>query len=204
MGKKQQKSKQHNGPVQQNILMLEAFDYQKFAEAMVNAQLKAKEKEDGVNAQKNNADIEKWQKMLGYKEYADNEKWYLKWFHNLKNFVGVFLHLLFLKKENATFDFATLVLLQLFLNAVFGVIKWTLYILAGFLTFLTVYSPEKGIFAFNALPLIYSCLLFVLARLVRIAQFEIENMEERGYLIGMLSAVASFVAMVIALFALLK
>lgn len=199
---KKRKNKQQSEIVQQNVIMPETFDYQKFADAIVVAQLKAKEKEDELNKQKSKEANIEWQKIIGYKEYIDDKKWLIKRLHKLKNVVVVFFHMLFFKKKNAKYDVATFAILKLFLSALFGIFKFLLYLFSIGLLVSSFYSFAEKAFVFSGIPLCYAFLSFMIARLIRIAQFEVENMNEREYLIGILSAVTSFVAMILALLAL--
>lgn len=199
---KNRKNKQKSVIVKQNVIIPETFDYQKFADAIVKAQLEVKEKDDELNKQKIEETKIEWQKIIGYKEYSDDKKWFIKRLYELKNSIVMFWHLLFFKKKNAKYDVATVAILKLFLSVIFGIFKFLLYVLTIALFVSSFYSFAEKVFAFNGLPLCYAFLSFVIARLIRIAQFEIENMKEREYLIGILSAVTSFVAMLLALLAL--
>ena len=124
---KKRKNKQQSEIVQQNVIMPETFDYQKFADAIVEAQIKAKEKEDGLNKQKSEEANIEWKKIIGYKEYSDDKKWLIKRLHKLKNVVVVFFYMLFFKKKNAKYDVATFAILKLFLSVLFGIFKFLLY-----------------------------------------------------------------------------
>lgn len=199
---KKRKNKQQSEIVQQNVIMPETFDYQKFADAIVEAQIKAKEKEDGLNKQKSEEANIEWQKIIGYKEYSDDKKWLIKRLHKLKNVVVVFFYMLFFKKKNAKYDVATFAILKLFLSVLFGIFKFLLYLFSIGLLISTFYSFTEKAFVFSGIPLCYAFLSFMIARLIRVAQFEVENMNEREYLIGILSAVTSFMAMIFALLAL--
>ncbi len=199
---KKRKNKQQSEIVQQNVIMPETFDYQEFADAIVKAQLKVKEKEDELNKQKSKEANIEWQKIIGYKEYSEDKKWLIKRLHKLKNVIVVFFNMLFFKKKNAKYDIATFAILKLFLSALLGIFKFLLYLFAIGLLVSSFYSFAEKAFVFSGLPLCCAFLSFVIARLIRIAQFEVENMSEREYIIGILSAVTSFVAMILALLAL--
>ena len=201
MGKQKRKQKQQNCS-QQNIIVTENFDYQKFADAMFEAQLRANEKANELKEKQFETNDVEWKRIIGYKEYKNDKNWFYKKIHHFRNSIVVLFHMLFFKKNNAKYDVATLAILRLSLTAIFGIFKWFLYLVAIVLVIATFYSFSEKVFRFHMLPLCYSFLSFLIARMIRVAQFEIENMKEREYLISILSAVTSFVAMLLALLAL--
>lgn len=201
---KNNKNRQHTENVQQNIILPEVFDYQKFADAIVEAELKAKEKEDEKKKKENEKAIAEWQEIIGYKEYGDGGNKFTKTFQNLRNNFVVFIHILFFKKKNAKYDVAKFAVLKLLLALIFEIFKLLLYLLAIGLPIYVIYqSINNGFVISNILILLFSLLSLIVARCIRVAQFEIENIVKREYLIGILSAITSFVAMIIALIALL-
>lgn len=202
--KKSGKNKQYTETQQHGITIPETFDYQRFADAIVNAQFKAGEKEKEITEQENQKADAEWKRLLGYKEYDSDKKWPIRIFYELRNDIVLLYHILFFKRENAKYDIATFALLTLSLCAVFALLKVVLYLTTIAFLALVFYSAAKGNFPHGFVSLCFALLSFMIARLVRMAQFEIENMKERGLLIGILSAVTSFVAMVVALLAFLK
>lgn len=108
------------------------------------------------------------------------------------------------KKDDAKFDVATVTLLRFSIEAILWLIKVTLYFVAVILFIASFYSfSEKMFIPFNLSCLLMSFVPFVLARIVRMAQFEIEHIKDRNYLIGILSSIAAFIAMILAIIALL-
>lgn len=198
------KSKQRAESSEKNMTLSELFDYQKLADAIVKAELKTKEKEDERRKQENEKAIAEWQEIIGYKEYGDGGNKFTKTFQNLRNNFVVFIHILFFKKKNAKYDVATFAVLKLLLALIFEIFKLLLYLLAIGLPIYVIYqSINNGFVISNILILLFSLLSLIVARCIRVAQFEIENIVKREYLIGILSAITSFVAMIIALIALL-
>lgn len=180
----------------------EPFDYQKLADAIVEAQQRAKEKEIELEKQENAEAHADWRKILGYKECTKNANWIVKVLYGVRNYIVVVFRLLVFKKKDAKYGVATLVLLKLSLSGILGIIKFLLYIGAlGWIAFAITSFCEEGS-ALNLLTILYAILAILFARVIRIAQLEIENIKDREYLIGVLSAVTSFVAMVLALVAL--
>ena len=80
--KKNNINRQQAESLKQNVIIPEAFDYQKFADAMVNAQLKAKEKENELTEQKKKEADAEWKRIIGHKDYAANTKWPIRFFMN--------------------------------------------------------------------------------------------------------------------------
>lgn len=202
MGKK--KNKQQREMLQQGVSVPETFDYQKLADALVNAQLKAKKKENKLTEQKNKEADAEWRRIIGYKEYDARKKWPIKVFYALRNDIVLLYHILFFKKENAKYDVVTFALLKLSLSTIFALFKFALYLIAIAFLVVVFYPTTKEAFSHCLVSLCFAFLSFMIARVFRIAQFEIENMKERELFIGILSTVTSFVAMVVAILSLLK
>ena len=179
------------------------FDYKKLSNAFYDAHKLAEEKKQKEYNEQREKAIAEWQKNLGYIEYDKNEKKCKKLCHNIRNGVVVFFKMMTLKREYAKTDVTTLSLLRMSLNSVLALIKWSLYLLSVILVVSSFYSFNKNIFIpFEIAFVMYGFIAFVIGRLVRVAQFEVEHISEREYLLGLLSAVTSFVAVIIALIAL--
>lgn len=204
MGNK--KSKRQKSNDQQVLVTIPAnFDYQKFADAMFQAQLRAKEQEKDKKEKDSQIKQNEWHNILKYKEYPNSKYKISNWFHSARNGFVVFYKMMTLKRKEAKFDTVTVSLLHFALNEILALIKWTFYIIALSLAISSFYSfEEKVAIPFRFIFLCYGGLSFVFARIVRIAQFEVDHINEREYLIGILSAITSFVAMIIAVIALFK
>lgn len=179
------------------------LDYQKLASAIVEAEMRAREYREAERKKEQKKIQEEWNKIINYKEYPLSNSKIVNWLHSVRNGMVVFFKILTLKKEDAKFDVATTSLMRLALNAIFAVIKWVLYILAFLLVASSVYSFEQKDFVeFKVVLFIYAVLSFTVARIFRVAQFEVDHIEERDFLTTTLSVATSFFAMVLAILAL--
>ena len=202
--KKQTKQVATKTDSQTMVVIPDDFDYQKFADAMVEAQRRAKEIEKCEAEKEIQEKQAEWEKILGYKEYAVSRLKIVNKFFSCLNGLKVFWKIMVFKKEDAKFDVATITLLRFSIEAILWLIKVTLYFVAVILCIASFYSfSEKTFIPFNLSCLLMSFVPFVLARIVRMAQFEIEHIKDRNYLIGILSSIAAFIAMILAIIALL-
>ncbi len=200
MSKRKKKSNKHIFEVS-----VANIDYEKLADAIFQAQQRAKAEDKRL------ADVEykqrkkQWCDIMHYKEYPESKNKIVSWFHEARNFIVLFWQIIWFKKKDAISDVATKILLQMTLSAILGIIKWLLY--AGVILMLGAsfcVADKKAIIPVDFVYFIYAILFFLLARIVRMAQYEAENITEREYLLGILSAVTSFVAMVLAVVALFR
>lgn len=189
--------------IQQNISVSENFDYDKFAEAMVKAQLKVKDIEDGKKREKEEKEKQDLREAIGYIVYTDEpQNSIIKWWREVKNVFALIGHILSFKKKNAISDIATRVFLEIILDGALGIFKWCFYILSGLFVFTLFNSSiEKNIISIVFL-LISTFFSFFIARVIRISQFEIENIKETEYLNAIFSSIIAFTAMIISIFTL--
>ena len=180
------------------------IDYDKLADAIVKAQNKVKEIELEKQETLRQEEQKEWQKNLKQKEITDKTK--CKFLIKVRNFFCCLWQLLFLKRNKTQTDKATIALTKLSLSGIFGFLKWALYFFAFvwiIYAFISVVETNI-IFEFKLEFIFYSVVAFLVARIIRIAMFEMENMTDREYLFAILSASTSFFALVLALFALFK
>ena len=204
------KSKKSKNTASQNnshisVTVPDNFDYQKFADAMFEAQKRAKEAEA--------AEIEKaisvrqadWHKILKQKEYPPSKYWFVNKFRSFWNGFKLFWKLITLKKSEAKYDAATFTLLCVSLSALLWLIKVALYIVAIGFVITSFYSFKENTFVpFNISIMLWAIIPFLLARIARIAQFEVQHIEDRNYLLGILSSMAAFIAMILSIISLMS
>ncbi len=200
---KNSNNKQKKNNKQTPVVVPENFDYQKFADAMFEAQKRAKDAEIKDADAKKQEKLKEWHKILRYKEYPESKHKIVNWFHKARNGIVVFYSLMTIKRKDAILDVATNSLLHLALDAILAIIKLGLYLVAACFAIASIYSlQQKAIVPFNIAYLCYSIISFMFARIVRLAQFEVDKISDKEYLLGLLSAITSFVAMVLAVIAL--
>ena len=141
---------------------------------------------------------EEWLKTLNQKEYFPNEKWIWRKCHQIRNDFFLFKNLLFIKAKDVKDMRATFGLMRLAVIGIFALCKWVLYLCAA--------SMIYGIWN-NSIEIALGCMiaivLWVFARIFRIASFEIEKIEDGNSIIAIFSGVLSFVAVVIAIVAII-
>lgn len=141
---------------------------------------------------------EEWLKTLNQKEYPTNEKWIWRKCHQIRNDFFLFKNLLFIKAKDVKDMRATFGLMRLAVIGIFALCKWVLYLCAA--------SMIYGIWN-NSIEIALGCMiaivLWVFARIFRIASFEIEKIEDGKLIIAIFSGVLSFVAVVIAIVAII-
>lgn len=198
--------KKKNNGNSNTIINNAEIDYDKLAEAIVRANIILKEQEKADENNTIDAKEKEWHKIIGVKDYPDSEKFFKRKIHEIRNNISLLLHIVFFKEKNAKYDVATFGLLQMATICVFSLCKLILYVLTLLFlvaTFFTL-SNKEWIFYFNPVYLLYAFLTFFFSRIFRVASFEIKNITDRNYLIGILSATTCFFAMIIAILALVK
>jgi cation transport ATPase len=197
------KKKQGNKTRQSNIKKQPIeIDYDKLADAIVKAQNKAKEIELEEQEKLRQEKQKEWQNNLKQKEITEKTK--CKFLIKIRNFFFGLWQLLFLKRDGIRADKATIALTKLSLSGLFGFLKWALYLFTFIwiiYAFISV-ANTNIVFDFKLEFILYSLFAFLLARIIRIAMFEMENMTDREYLFAILSASTSFFALILALIAL--
>ena len=139
---------------------------------------------------------QEWQEIMGQKGYPEDEKWYLKRLHIARNNCMSIWNLLFFKSKNVRDLRATFSLIQLAVVEIFKLCKWCLY----FVSFAAVVSVFQNGWD-NLSNLAIAFLIWAIARLFRIASFEVEKVKDGNLLIALFSGCISFVAMVVAIIA---
>lgn len=198
--------KKKNNGNSNTIINNAEIDYDKLAEAIVRANIILKEQEKADENNTIDAKVKEWNKIIGVKDYPDSEKFFKRKIHEIRNDISLLLHIVFFKEKNAKYDVATFGLLQMATICVFSLCKLILYVLTLLFlvaTFFTL-SNKEWIFYFNPVYLLYAFLTFFFSRIFRVASFEIKNITDRNYLIGILSATTCFFAMIIAILTLVK
>ena len=141
---------------------------------------------------------EEWLKTLNQKEYPPNEKWIWRKCHQIRNDFFLFKNLLFIKAKDVKDMRATFGLMRLAVIGIFALCKWILYLCASAMVY-GVWSKAIEL----PLGLMIAFVLWVFARIFRIASFEIEKIEDGNLIIAIFSGVLSFVAVVIAIVAII-
>ena len=141
---------------------------------------------------------EEWLKTLNQKEYPSNEKWIWRKCHQIRNDFFLFKNLLFIKAKDVRDMRATFGLMRLAVIGIFALCKWILYLCAASMLY-GIWNDSIDI----ALGCMFAVVLWVFARIFRIASFEVEKINDGNLIIAIFSGVLSFVAVVIAIVAII-
>ena len=188
--KKKTKNNQQNIPsvIEKNL------DEKVLAQEIIKAyeEFECKKKAEAEKRERENQ--KEWNKILGQKEYPEKEKWFWKNIHRKRNDIVALYKLLFFKQKDIRDPRATFVLMSLAIMGVFSICKWILYIF--------VISIIIGMVQLEIDVLLggtFGFALWMLARIFRMAAFEVENIRDSNLLIAIFSGTLSFVAVVIAI-----
>lgn len=171
------------------------IDYNKLADAIVNAQDKATEKRSQCEKEKRAQENREWRSLFGYEE--DKKITHIK----------AFGRLLFVHENEVKGDRATFALLQMSAEFIIGFAKAALYVFCAGCVLLPIYMLKNGInitLSYVALDIMMFILSFVYARLLRIAEIEIRHLTDREYLNTIIASITALVAMVLSVISLLK
>ncbi len=141
---------------------------------------------------------EEWFRILNQKEYPPNEKWILRKYHKFRNDFFFWINLLFINAKNVRDTRATFGLMRLAVVGIFLLCKWFLYLCAAGMIY-GVWNSTIEI----ALGCTLAFILWVFARIFRIASFEVDKIDDGNLIISIFSGVVSFVAVVIAIIAII-
>ena len=137
---------------------------------------------------------DEWLKILNQKEYPPNEKWIWRKCHKFRNDFFLLKNLLFIKAKDVRDMRATFGLMRLATSGVFALCKWALYFFAASMIY-GVWNDTVE----TVLGCMIAVIVWVFARIFRIASFEVEKINDGNLIINIFSGVLSFVAVVIAI-----
>jgi len=181
--------------------IVKAIDYDLLADAIVRAQINASNKAKEHERQEADKAASEWHKALGIKRIDEGWNPFKRKFYSLRNTIVGIWHLLFLRKDDTYKDTATVALLASMASWIIGSFKVVLYIV---LVAMVVCASR---FSFTPLWLFVICFglllvsIFLVARLLRIVQFEIEKIQDSQYLVGLLSALLAIIALALSVVA---
>lgn len=178
------------------------IDYDKLADAIVNAHDRIKEQEQNEQCEAQEKQEARWHTVIHYKDYPETRNIFLRGIREVRNAVVVLFSAVFFRKKYAKDDIVTFGLMRMAIVSTLGLIKLMLY-LAAFLLFLCVfYSFDDKTWIARPMYLLYSFVAFIFARMFRVAAFEADNLNDKQSIIGILSALSAFLALIVAIISL--
>ena len=173
------------------------IDEEALARAIVSAYrtiLEEKRKDEVAQAEKEQSE---WNDILGQISYPEDEKGIVALVHKFRNDIVALGRILFMKECDVRGPRATFAIIAMLTTEFFKWYKWGLYILAAAM-FITAFANEN----ITVVGIIYGFFLWLLARIVRMATFEISKLRDGNLLLTIFSGCLSLIAVVIAIVAL--
>lgn len=157
---------------------------------------------------KNEEDHKMWQDAVGIKDYS-KEKFLKKWILTFFNELIVLIKLSFIPREKVRGDRVTFTLLQLSARFCFFIADISLLVIAFYCFFihpfiLAAYITPSLLWSNIFLSFSWGFLAFVFSRLFHMASLEVENIEDRNYLFGLISSITALVSLVLSIVAIIK
>ena len=150
------------------------IDHDKLAKAIVQAQEEIEHVREDRNKAEHEALIQRRKEILHEKDYSHIKCWLIRKMFSAVNEIGVMYRLLFISKKNAEYFAGIMPLTKILTIALLGVIKWGFYIMCA----ACLYGSYQEFGDFSMLTwLMGAFVFFMLARMLRIAGFEIDKME---------------------------
>lgn len=168
------------------------IDYDKLAQAIVRANQLSKEAESKAVEEVHDEIIKKRMESLGEKDFSHINCRLWRNVRTILNRGFVFIKVLFVPREIAKNISAVDSLFKIITALFFGLARIILYVAVGCLLL-------QMFIQCNLLLLPYSFVTFVFAQLIRIAQIEVEYMEDRGYLMAISGTIVAIASLIIAI-----
>ncbi|WP_251449080.1 hypothetical protein [Vermiculatibacterium agrestimuris] len=198
MGKdRNKKNKQKNVPIQAP----QGFSAEEWSHIIAKAIEEANQNRQAEANKRQTEEQKSWQQALGIKDYSGEhrpKRQVLEFF----NILRAFLKLIFLPRRKIKGDRVTFSLLQMLSAMAFGIVGGILLLVALTLVAMPPIIALAGetITWWQAIwSVIWGILIFLISRLFRIASIELENIENRGYLLSIFACIVSIVSLVVAL-----
>ena len=201
MGKKTKK--QYNKDIPVSTVLPESVTRDDLHKIIVKALLEYDQRKKELEKNDSENELKDRHELIGYKDYS-NRKGLSRLVLTFVNRVRVFFRILFMPKKKIKGDFATTSLMKFAVALLFSATKWALWVFS----FGAVLSYPVSLLLPNAsrIELIeypsYFCfgiIAFIFAQLFIIASIEIENMEDRNYVVDIFAAVAAIVAIIVSI-----
>lgn len=170
------------------------IDYDRLAEAIVKAELKVNDELEQREETEYEKIKEEWNGTLGINDE-------LKGIKKLDNNIKGVLNILFIKKEKVITLSANNALLKLTIMGIYALFEFVLYAFIAVGLGTLILFLIKGFFSWGLIVIAITILLLFIARIIRIARFEVEKISDQNYLATLFSAVIAFVAIIISIVA---
>ena len=201
MGKSKMKNRGKNGRETNSSRSAEYItvniDYEKLSNAIVSAHNRIESKKRLAEEESTKT----WRKKLGWVDYSHERNIFKRKFLETINWIVVFCRILSTKSKYTSDTHVTDIFLQFLLQLIFSALSVSSFILSIALATHWI-SHFLDSFLSNIFFVIFVGALILFGFIARKAAAEIESIRDIQLVISILSAVTSFIAMIIALIAL--
>ncbi len=173
------------------------IDYDKLSNAIVSAHSRIESKKRLAEEESTKT----WRKKLGWVDYSHERNIFKRKFLETINWIVVFYRILSTKNKYTSDMHVTNVFLQFLLQLIFSALSIGAFIISAPLGAYWIFHLLDS-FLGNLFFVIFISALILLGFIARKVAAEIENIRDIQLVISILSAVTSFIAMIIALIAL--
>lgn len=170
------------------------IDYEKLAKAIVKAENELLEDKKKEEIKQNQAILAQREQILKVKDCSDIKFKPFRDVRKVLNDIAVFFRLLFIKKENITAFNAVEGLVKMVLVAFVLLLRVLLYVSMPFVVVISYFMLDDVV--------IGVCLAFfalTIAQIMRIAQYEVDNMNDREYLLTLFAGVTSIISIIVSI-----
>lgn len=208
MSKKHEKSKKDNVQTNSiNIYLPEYLDKNELQHVIANALIESEEIRKQREEKRKEEELRIWHENIGYKDYS-NSKHKCKWLLQFLNDIWILVKFSFIPKQKIRGDRAISVLLKTSLSMLLTAGERIMALLALllivlFLSQFIIASIQIPLYI-NVFIILLAFLIFVYSRIFRMASIEVEKMEDRSYLVGILASVTSIISITIAIIAVVR
>lgn len=178
---------------------------------IITAAIVESERQKRVEEEKERERIfQQWKKDMGQKDFSHLKNHSIKkFFCSFWNDVVVLKNILFAPHEKVKGDAATVAMLKFILEFIFFLIQMAILLLVLVIVYLAIIQFRKVSLSFteimSAIGLLFmGIFLFLFSTFFRLARIESDKIDDRGYLLNLCAAIASFISMIIAVIAVVK
>lgn len=169
------------------------IDYDKLAQAIVKAQIEANNlmNEKEIEDEKRSEISQQRKDYLKEKDYSSETNLFFRILKTFINRLCVFIRILFIPKKKIVLFTAIDSLITSFTSILFAIIKFVLYVFAILFIIGIFYDLDITL----SLPFALVC--FVFAQLFRIAQYEVDRIKNRDYILALFVGILTVFSLII-------
>lgn len=209
MYKKKRKNTKHSTSSENNIniFLPDNWDPVELQHIIAKALVESEEIKRQREEQQREEELKNWHTIIGYKDYSAS-KWYIRWFLQFINSIWMFFKLFFIPKRKIVGDHAISSILKVLLASFFSIVQWMMNLFVVLCIALMIrqiiFPSMRFSWYINIFFITIIVFILIISRIFRMASIEVEKMEDRGYLVGILASIASIISITIAVIAVVR